>query len=226
MRKRCPIEVVDERVVVMLDGLRALLDTSFATSVGNGRPVGLLGRTYQPPLQLDGVDVPRIAAVTGTELDLVLGCDILAEHVLLVDRPNGFVIFSAVPLVLGEASERLDLERGIPVVDIRFEGSEARAVLATGARLSYMDPDLAAEHPPSDTQREAHPVLGAFDTGVRRLEVALGEYEIEDAFGVLPDTPGERLLPAGVRWILGGAVLREGPVLLDLAGGTVSFAGD
>ena len=46
------------------------------------------------------------------------------------------------------------------------------------------------------------------------------------AGGVRAEPQRELALTPGVRWILGSDLLREGPLLLDLQVGRLSFAGD
>src|SRR5947208_7536777 len=65
---------------------------------------------------------------------------------------------------------RVDLRLGIPQLDISVEGRTVRAVLDSGAQLSYADREMATRHSPVGVVEDFYPVLGCWDE-LRRASI-------------------------------------------------------
>ena len=116
---------------------------------------------------------------------------------------------------------RVDLRLGIPQLDISVEGRTVRAVLDSGAQLSYADREMATRHSPVGVVEDFYPVLGRFETRVYRFAVTVQGREIDAQWGILPDRLRHLLPLAGARWILGVAFFKDRRIVLDFARGRV-----
>jgi hypothetical protein len=103
----------------------------------------------------------------------------------------------------------------VPTADVAFDGRSGRAVLDTGARISYADPGLLAGRRPSGRVHDFHPMLGAFDTDVFELPVEIAGQRFAAHVGVLPAQLQQLLALAGAHWIVGMDVLGQFPFVLD-----------
>ena len=110
---------------------------------------------------------------------------------------------------------------GVPRLGISIEGRTVRAVLDSGAQLSYADPEMATRHSPVGVVQDFYPGLGRFETRVYRFAVTVEAREIEAQWGILPDTLGHLLRFADAHWILGADFFKDRRIVLDFAHGRV-----
>jgi hypothetical protein len=138
----------------------------------------------------------------------------------------------------------------VPTADVAFDGRAGRAVLDTGARISYADaaflglgqtpalgqtppvgqtPTLGQTHgrQPVGRLRDFHPLLGAFETDVFELPVEIAGQRVTARVGVLPPVLQQALALAGAHWIVGMDVLGQFAFVLDVGHGRMKIvAGD
>ena len=218
-----PLQTLAGHLVVDLHGRHALIDTGSPVTFGTGGPLELLSRRFDVSEGTLGVDIATIRRHVSDEIDLVLGTDVLREFAVLLDMPQG-KFRAGVELTIDGAFVEAPLTMGVPIVPMVHDGRQLRAVLDTGAPVSYMDPAAAAGREPDGEVEDFYPMIGGFTTKLYGATVTCGGRTITTPFGVLPPLLAASLSLIGVSWIIGTDFFREGPVLLDLGRGAMTVA--
>ena len=204
------LEYADGHVILESGGARVLLDTGAPVSVGSVRDWKFEG--VPVPLERDyyGVTTEKLSAHIGAGIDVLLGMDVLGERVFQIDVEAGELRFLErdAPLPAGEVVPIKPLV-GIPTVAFQLDGTDIRAFLDTGARLSYISDQLIASYPEVATVRDFHPSAGLFETAVRLVPVTFGSLWATLHSGSLPPVLDERLSAAGVQGIVGTDLLEQ-----------------
>jgi len=176
-----PFELVDNHVVLTFGKVRALLDTGAVHSFGTCPPLDLpwRGLTPIPPTGPFGRTIEQIADASGIELDLLLGCDVMAECRLRIDWRERTLTFGPLPAGCFPTSCS-----GLPVGDVRIDGRLLTAVIDTGARLSYVRPGCVPCEASGST-RDFNFLSGSREDLDVPLVACQVEYEGFAAFSVL-----------------------------------------
>lgn len=182
-------------IIVEHDGELMLLDTG-------------AGKTFHDAYL--GVRVSELARVLRQPLDGVLGMDRLKNKVLALTRDrvqcNGDVrLHPGAPL---------DYVNGLPCVEIRINEIRCRALIKTGAAVSYVSDSLISMDKYTRTLDDVHPVHGPF-----RVRMFANHFSVSDKryFADVGQMPGafESLSSIGVDAILGTDLLYRFDVVLD-----------
>jgi hypothetical protein len=211
------LEVIDRHLLVRLDSRRALVDTGSPFDIGRGRATSILDEPWCPPTTHSTV-LDAASAHLGIEIDWLIGYPTLIRYRLLLDWSARAATFdrAAVRLV-GAAALPLSLSPAAPVPLVEIAVVDAkrhvRAVLDSGAALSYAPRAAVAGRPPQRTERDFHPMIGTFETDVWTLAITVGGRAITLEAGVLPPAIA-RVVPAD-GWILGSDFFRDRAVLLS-----------
>lgn len=104
---------------------------------------------------------------------------------------------------------------GIPIIQAEVNGSEIRMFFDTGAKLSYLDPEITENFQSIGTTNDFYPGLGSFETQTYRVPIRLGSTEIELTVGTLPEMLQLTLMMANTSGILGTAILSNFAVGLN-----------
>ena len=213
-----PLEVVRGHQLVRFDGRTALLDTGSPTDIGRGQGLSLLGRERRPsPARTAVLDLA--GTHIGARIEWLLGGELLARHRVLVDGTAGRAVFSTGPLGLRGATEvPVELVAGVPLMEISTERGPARAVLDSGAALSYAPQSVVASLTPIRTVSDFHPSIGEYRTPVFRIPVVVWGRPLVLEAGTLPQPLRAALGAISGGWIMGSDFFARRAVLLDYPG--------
>jgi len=194
----------------------ALIDTGSPISIGRGSPLVIRGREWMPSTA-SAFALDAVRDHLGVAVDWLIGYDILKAHRMLIDWRAGAVH-------VGRARTRhiasrfpLEMVMGIPLITASHEGRSIRAVVDSGAALSYAPRSAVEGLPEAGEYRDFYPGIGAFTTPTWSARVRLGERDVVLRVGVLPDALqllfGMLLGPDG--WIIGSEMFRDRAILID-----------
>lgn len=214
-----PLRIVNNHLLADIDGRLALIDTASPVSFGNGRTVRFEGRAYTPSSAGDGI-LEIITQQLNTAVEWLIGYDVLHNHRVLIDWPAQTVTFgAALPRGQVTTSIPVRLLMGVPTIDASFNGRSIRAVLDSGAALSYAPPSVVQRLAPAGSYQDFYPGLGEFTVETGNGQVRVGERVITVRVGVLPPllmmTLGLLLSDDG--WILGVDFFRDRKIMIDYA---------
>jgi hypothetical protein len=217
-----PLEITHDHLIIRVDGGRALIDTGSPVSIGRGKQLVLEGRTWQPGSANESV-LDAVRDHLGVDVDWLIGHDILHAHPMLLDWRAQKAWIGGAETKRDAATFPIELVMGVPIIGASFQGRPVRAVLDSGAALSYAPRHAVDDARESEAYRDFYPGVGVFDTPTWRVSVTLGERELELRAGVLPETLQTlfALLLGPDGWIIGSDFFRDRAILLDYAGGRV-----
>ena len=200
--------------VTLVEG-RFIVDTGSPTSFARGGKITFAGKTADVSTSAMGMlNSDELSRYVGTELDGLVGMDILGDYRLSfvgnrllvddIDVPeDGFVALSTDSFI------------GVPVVTISVNGHDVKAFVDTGAKISYLNPDLLAGLPVEETVHDFYPGVGEFDVDVSSASCVLNGLLLKARFGRLPTLLQMTLMMGGVNGILGHDLLDAYDVRID-----------
>lgn len=210
------LEIVRDHLLMRVSGGLALVDTGSPVSIGRGTPLMIQRREWVPSSG-NAFILDAVRDHLGVEVDWLIGYDILKAHRMLIDWPAGAVH-------VGRARTRhiasrfpLEMVMGIPVITTSHGGRSIRAVVDSGAALSYAPRSVVQGLPEAGDYQDFYPGVGAFTTPTWSVPIRLGERDVNLRVGVLPDALqllfGMLLGPEG--WIIGSEMFRDRTILID-----------
>jgi hypothetical protein len=209
-----PLVLVGGVPVFTCSGRRVVLDTGSPVSFGQG-PLSLLGETHGIPPSFGPLSMDDIARAVGGPIDALVGADILARYQWFVDAKAGRVVVARGEVPCDGVTLRTPTLLGVPTAEVVIDGRRARAVLDTGARITYVEAG-ALSGTPIGRQHDFHPMLGAFETDVYLVPLEIAGQQVTARVGVMPPALQQMLALTGARWIVGMDVLGQSPLVLDL----------
>jgi hypothetical protein len=216
-------EMVDGHVIIEYDGRRVLLDTGSPASLG---PTGTWQFCGVPVTLADGglgITPAQIGEWVGTRVDVLLGADVLSRLRFTIDLDEdgsgGHVRFER-PAAAGPSIDLAEF-MGIPIATVTVGDEPVRAIVDIGAKLSYLDAQMAAAFAVTGSERDFYPGIGAFRTDVRVVPIEIAGCTVELRCGVLPDSLRMTLAMADTRAILGTELLRHGAITFALPDGVL-----
>ncbi len=113
----------------------------------------------------------------------------------------------------------IELVMGVPVVTGRSSRGVVRAVIDSGASISYVPAALVEGLTPIGRRRDFYPGFGEFETDVWRVRAEIGGRRLTIQAGVLPPTLHEmfELLLGPDGWIVGSDFFRGRKIEIDYA---------
>lgn len=181
-----PILKEHGHILIETGGKRAVIDTGSATSMAT-EPFDFLGSIYSPPADIFGVTPRTMSELAGFQIDILIGCDILFTNTLRI-RWNDGLLDAGNDIEDGPIVARMDVFMGVPVVPLTLRERPARALLDTGAYLSYIRSDLVDGQSPCGQRSDFHPIAGQFVATTFRVPTALDDMPLDIEYGILPDS--------------------------------------
>jgi hypothetical protein len=216
------LAVVTRHLLLRLEGRLALVDTGAPFDIGRGRATRLGGSAWAPPSTHAAV-LDLASAHLGVHVEWLLGHPTLSRFRLQLDWAAGTALLGDEPIALSGATRlpiALTPAVPVPIVDLLAGGAPARAVLDSGAMLSYVPASTVRGRAPIRRVRDFHPSLGAFDADVWTLPIVVAGRPIALEAGVLP-APLAPLATVSGGWILGSDFFDGRTIVLDYPGGCV-----
>lgn len=172
-------------LLVEIGGRRALVATGAPFSLAE-TPFELLGRQHHPPVALGGWTPRRMSELAGVPFDIVIGCDILAAHTIRIRwNEEAFDVGEDVPE--GPIASAMDSRMGTPMLALKIDGRPTRALLDTGAHLSYVAPSVVHGKDPVGERSDFHPVCGHYSVPTFIITVDLDGRPVPILAGIPPE---------------------------------------
>jgi len=171
--------------IVEVEGRMVALDSGATHSFGREAAWNFLGEVYNLPQEANGRSLNTLSAALGTQVDVVLGMDILRELFVQLDPKRRLVTFSRQPLRCRGWRLDLELEEGTITCKMPFAGSERRMQVHTAFPRSLVPVEWAGEGEPVDTEMVRPLGMPEFETALYRLDAKLGHKTLRLTCGVL-----------------------------------------
>jgi len=125
------IEIFDNHVIILMEGKRVLLDTGAPTSISDGSSLQMMGINYNLPSKYLVFSMQEFNQLIGTEINILLGADILKNVNFLVEWDKKEIQFSSTPFMCKGVSIPVDFYMGIPKIDLKVNGRGLKVFLDT-----------------------------------------------------------------------------------------------
>jgi len=204
----CPITLVDNHIIIELDGKNILIDTGAPHSFGETSEIKILGKIYNLADNYLGLTTNELGEYIGADIDIVLGGDVLSKIYFLVDFQANMLYMDRFPVTLDGRAITVSMFMNIPIIQFEINGQQIRAFLDTGAKISYLDPQITANYPSTGTETDFYPGVGQFSTATYEIPVTLNNCECSLVFGNLPELLQMSLMMANTRAILGNDLFK------------------
>ena len=159
-----------------------------------------------------GIHVDDISRMIGTPLDGVVGMDRLKGRVVSLSK-HAIHINGGVP---ERAGVPLTFVGGIPCVDIRINEVPCRALVKTGAAVSYIVDPLLLRDKHTRVVEDFHPAYGRFKVRMFVNYFSIGDKNFFADAGELPDA-FTSLSASGIGAVIGTDLLDRFDVVMDFS---------
>jgi hypothetical protein len=218
-----PFDLVAGHILTRVRDRRVLLDTGSPATFGRCDRLRLLGdeQPVSPGILGFTVDavVEHIRQLPGVspqfDFDLLLGTDLLWGHRIVLDFAARLLRMDP---AAGLASRPPGAVRNRFIVeDLLVWGAPVRAVIDTGAPVSYLATSLSGGFRPAGRARDFFHGEGDFEVPLRRGRAVFRGREVEVSFAEPPASVAMAMRLLGVDAIVGTDLLEQmGVVVLEL----------
>lgn len=214
MRHKYYYDSVDGHIIVRDGVLRLLIDTGAPLSVGESSSLVLADETYQIAREYMGVTPVSLSKSIGSSIHALIGADILNRFDVIIDPSQSIFTLNDEEEELAGIPIELDDFMGIPIVSASVGERTIRMFFDTGAKLSYLVPELTETLPCEGIEQDFYPGIGNFYTDTFKVPISIGSAEFTLRVGVLPKILQMTLMMADTAGIIGTAILGSYSVCL------------
>ncbi len=199
-------------LLATVEGSRYLVDTGIPFSVGKGE-LRLDGRCVRlSPAPVPGFELGQLSRICGVEVAGILGAKDLLQTGCTIDLPRGLLVMGGPEPITASAVavEILPLKHA-PVVTIDLLGQARKAILDTGAPVSYLSRHVAQTLPAAESnRRDWIGQLGVWaETPTWSLNMGIADLDATFEWGLLPETLDPMFTLLGVDAIFGGTFCQD-----------------
>lgn len=209
MKYTYSLEMIDGHVVMTAGNLKYLIDTGAPYSVSGRGPIIFGVKAHSVESNFMGVSCESLSADVGAHIDALVGADILNHYDILIDSSTSAIILSEEPLSIKGQSVTINQYMGIPIIKVAVSGQTIAMFFDTGAKLSYLDPEISRDYPKDGSAEDFYPGIGKFYTDTYQVPIYIGTEEIMLRVGTLPPLLNMSLMQAATSGILGTAILER-----------------
>jgi hypothetical protein len=209
------LTLVNGHLVARINEQAVLIDTGIPISLGSQTGWHFLNEIHQLSQDYMGITLQYLCKVVGTQIDIMLGADILKKHHVIIDLAKNRVSFSSQPLFHSVYSIKMETFLGAPIATLTVSGKDCQMFMDTGAKLSYVDHETALKYTPIGKEKDFYPGIGEFETDVFDIPFQLGLLKFNLRCGVLPPILEKTLQVTGKCGIVGTELYQK--YLVDLA---------
>lgn len=204
------IEIFDNHIIALIEGKRVLVDSGAPTSISDGCSLRILGNNYSFPPNFEGFSIDQLNQLLGTKINMLLGADVLKTLNFFVDWDRKTHQFSVEPIDIKGTHIPMDLKfMNIPIVVLQVDGTSLKVFLDTGAKLSYLDPDITSKYNLIGREQDFYPGIGQFKTNIYEVPVMLGNHTFTVIAGNLHRKLQMSLMRTNTQGILGNDIFKH-----------------
>lgn len=192
------IEIHDNCVITKINNKRIFLDTGSPSSFGNCSELKILGKSYKLSDNFMEFSVEGVGKAIGTEIDILLGMDVLKDLNFFISLDREIIRFSLEPIKLEGINISVDFFMNIPKINININinNSNINAFFDTGAKILYFPSSFTENYKKIGSIKDFHPMIGEFKTDTYEIPVIFVDKKINMITGNLPSLFEEMLFEA------------------------------
>jgi hypothetical protein len=216
-------EIIDDHIVFLAGDKKVLLDTGAPNSIGNNRDFVFGNLTRYISENYMGFTVSQLSSLIGTEIDILMGSDIIKEYELTIDWLKCTISFSDSNSNVSNNFISISNFMNIPILSFNIGNRSYRAFFDTGAKVSYMNSEIIENYEKIGTANDFYPGFGEFETNLFKGEISIGDLNGEITFGNLPMLLEMSLMMANTQGIIGNELCKKFKVILDISQNKISL---
>ena len=206
-------ELVDGHITVNDGESRLLIDTGSPATVSDSAKISFCGKPYRTVSCFGGASLAEISRWVGTPVDALVGVDILNNFDMRIDPVDETLLLSDEPLTMSGDCLLLEEHASIPLIKGVIGTTGVRMYFDTGAKFSYVTPEITRSHLPVGTADDFYPGFGPFRTPLYDVQIVFGSELIQVRAGNLPPQLQTMLRVMTADGILGNAIMRSHEVI-------------
>ncbi len=214
MKYKYPYDLINGHIIIKTQTASLLIDTGSPASISRSQYIDFAGERNTALSNLSNVNPDYLSRYVGRTIDGLIGTDILKKYDIRID-PDHCHIITDEELTL-KRSLSIDTFQNIPILNATVSNKDIRFFLDTGAKLSYLNPELSSQFPLADKEQDFHPTIGSFTTQTRLVPLVIHGRELVIRAGILPESLITLLGIAQVDGILGTTLLKSYSFTLSL----------
>jgi hypothetical protein len=200
-----------------------LVDTGATTTIHIRPRLDFCGGLHRSATEYMGLDTNRLSDMLGKRITTLLGADILSNHIVFFDYPNGQIGFGRLRPEVPAQERNIQNFMGVPIIPLTVAGNTLQMFLDTGAKLSYLSRERTLGMKSVGTEVDFYPTLGNFTTPVFELTAQWQGNDFDVRFGKLPPLLEIMLSMGNASGIIGYDFFRRFRVWLDLRKGKMGY---
>lgn len=184
------IGISESHVIAIINNKRVLISTGTPISIGDMPEIMILGQVYKLENKYLGMDIKQISEHLRTDINAVLGMDILSKFIFYISHGIEAMICSDFFINFKESMRELpiNIDAGQLILDVKIAGVDMKMILDTGAKLSFLNSSLLEGQKSFGKKDAFYPGAGSFTTEIFNMPIQLKEKVMAIPVGKLPDT--------------------------------------
>jgi hypothetical protein len=200
-----------------------LLDTGSPTTIHKSDNLIFCSENYSTKTNYFTLDIAKISKMLGKEISTLLGTDILSEYLLMIDYKNEIIRFSKNDIEFDGKEINISILMNIPVIELAIKGEKHKFFLDTGAKLSYISPQISINYEKKGVEQDFYPGMGTFKTETFEIETEIDGDKFIVKYGNLPKMLDLSLSRINVNKIIGYDFFKNFKILLDMKGERLKY---
>lgn len=198
-----------------IEGEKVLIDTGSPISIGNRKGWLFFDDVFQLSQSALGISMNYLGNELGTNVDVLMGTDIIKNYIVTIDLSHNQVHFSDTLLVRSGKTIPFKVLMGTPIIHAKIDGKAMDLFFDTGAKLTYVEKQLVQNLVPISEEKDFYPTLGRFVTPVYELPLEIVDETVIVKCGILPEMLEQAIRMTGAKAILGTEILKTYTTSLD-----------
>jgi len=194
---------VSGHILFDVNRLVVLFDTGAPNSIGP-ELFSFIDKDYSLQNNYMGLTITKLSEYIGTQIDVLMGCDIINEYDVCIDPKQQNLTFGE---HLNDEGYNVVLPlkyfMTIPIVEVSIDGQSMAMFFDTGAQLSYIEPDKTNNYKSTGEKEDFYPGIGRFKTKTFDIPTTIGGDEISMKYGILPEMIQMTLMMTDTQGIVG-----------------------
>lgn len=216
MIKTFDINLYDGHLIFNNNGQKVLVDTGSPVTISRSDHFVFMDQEHKCTTSLMGHDISSISEMMGSDIDVLMGMDVLGRYEMLTDYKSAKVTFSSEEIPFESVcTTPIIREMGAICVILRVKGKDVKLALDTGARISYIAESYTSDEAEIEVREDFNPAIGQFKTPIYAMEASIDGQSFPVNFGKLPSKFAMMLQMLGIEGAVGYDLFSAFKVLLD-----------
>jgi hypothetical protein len=217
------IGIAENHVIAIMNNKRVLISTGSPTSVGEMPEINILGQAHKLAGTLQGLDIKQISTSLKTDINALLGMDVMSKFVFYISHGIQAMICSDYFINFKESMHefRIKIVDSLPIIETRIAGVAINMILDTGSKLSYLDAGLLAGMRNIDLQETFYPGAGVFVSDIYLVPIDIKGKSRDIFFGKVPENLMPHLSARSCLGILGSDIFKYYNIQFNFKNSTI-----